>query len=120
MGRNQVTAGRETFVDVDVDVDVDAQARRAVGDRAARRAFGLRACGVGLMLLLAVAGHAQVPGAPHAPNAANVPSIPRAGQTMRDLETVRPELPAPSVWSWTCPRRTIAACPPRPPTRGYA
>lgn len=123
MGRNQVTAGRENFVDVDVDVDVDARARRAVGDRAARRTFGLRACGVGLMLLLPVAGHAQVPGAPNAPNApnvANVPSIPRAGQTMRDLETVRPELPAPSSVELDLPKadeRTAPAAPADPGMR---
>ncbi|NUA30681.1 ShlB/FhaC/HecB family hemolysin secretion/activation protein [Cupriavidus basilensis] len=59
------------------------------------------------MLLLPVAGHAQVPGAPAAPgvaNAANVPSIPRAGQAMRDLETVRPELPAPSSLELDLPK----------------
>ncbi|AJG19849.1 Hemolysin activation/secretion protein associated with VreARI signaling system [Cupriavidus basilensis] len=95
MGKNQVNAGRKKFVDVDVDVDV--KACRARGGRAARRAFGLRACGVGLMLLLPVAGHAQVNApAPTSPIAPNVSGIPRAGQAMRDLETARPELPVPS------------------------
>ena len=127
MGWNQVSAsaGRETVI----NADADPQARRAVGERAVRRAFGLRACGVGLILLLPVVGHAQVPNVPNAPNApnapnvpnaANVPSIPRAGQTMRDLETVRPELPAPSSLELELPKaddRTAPAAPAEPGTR---
>ncbi|WP_420994766.1 ShlB/FhaC/HecB family hemolysin secretion/activation protein [Cupriavidus sp. 30B13] len=61
---------------------IDGNGRTGAAPRA-RRA-GLCAFGAGLALLLPAAGHAQVPG------------IPGAGQTMRDLETVRPELPAPS------------------------
>jgi len=57
----------------------------------ARQMIGIPGlCAFGAALALPVAAWAQAPGAPNAPN------IPNAGQTMRDLETVRPGLPAPS------------------------
>ncbi|WP_454724648.1 MULTISPECIES: ShlB/FhaC/HecB family hemolysin secretion/activation protein [Cupriavidus] len=62
---------------------------------------GLCALGAGLALLLPGGGHAQAP---------NVPSVPNAGQTMRDLETVRPGLPAPSDLELDVPK-----APERPP-----
>ncbi len=104
-----MTGGGETFVDADVRVCP------AVAGRAVRRGAALRACGVGLMLLLPAAGQAQVPGLPNVPN---VPNVPRAGQTMRDLETVRPELPAPSGLELDLPKADDRAAPAAPEAPG--
>ncbi|MGT2494595.1 hypothetical protein ACU4GD_39600 [Cupriavidus basilensis] len=78
-------------------------------------------------MLLPVVGACAGANAPNAPNVPNMPNAARCaqhtpgpGQTMRDLETVRPELPAPSVWSSELPKADDRTRPPRPPSRGHA